>query len=94
MSAQRFEVVLHALAWREFQGLPKPVRGRVRAAIDGLANEPVPVGALRLKGRLDAYRIRLGDYRILYEVHAIEIVVYVVGVGHRKDVYQRLLRRQ
>jgi mRNA-degrading endonuclease RelE of RelBE toxin-antitoxin system len=46
---------------------------------------------VRLPG---AYRIRFGRYRLLYEVHATEIVVYVVGIAHRKDVYTRLLKRR
>ena len=46
------------------------------------------------KGRKGAYRIRVADYRLLYEVHATEIVVYVIGVAHRREVYLRLLRRR
>jgi mRNA interferase RelE/StbE len=55
---------------------------------------PRPSSAERLKGRKNAFRIRVGQYRLLYEVHAWEIVVYVVGVAHRREVYLRLLRRR
>lgn len=47
-----------------------------------------------MKGRADAYRLRVCSYHVLYEVHATEIVVYVIGVAHRKEVYRRLLRRR
>jgi mRNA interferase RelE/StbE len=59
--------------------------------IDGLAEEPIPVGAGRLRGRENAYRIRIGNYRIVYEVHVTEVVVYVVGVAHRREIYHRIL---
>ena len=53
----------------------------------------VPIGASRIKGRTNAYRIRVVAHRIVYEVHVTEIVVYVVRVGHRREVYRRILRR-
>ena len=94
MSAQKFEIVLHKAAAAEIHALPAKERALVRRTIDDLVENPVPVGAMRLRGRENAYRIRLGNYRILYEVHAIEIVIYVFGVAHRKEVYLRLLRRR
>jgi len=66
----------------------------VKAAIDGLAADPIPLGAGRLRGRENAYRIRIGNHRIVYEVHVTEIVVYVVGVAHRREVYRRILKRR
>ncbi len=62
--------------------------------IDELRTNPTPLGSSRLRGRENAYRIRVGNYRIVYEVHATEIVVYVVGVAHRREVYRRILKRQ
>ena len=56
--------------------------------------DPIPVGARRIRGRQNAYRIRIGDYRIVYEVHVTEVVVYVVGVAHRREVYRRILERR
>jgi mRNA interferase RelE/StbE len=89
-----YRLVLHLAAVDEVRALPRPVRARVKAAIDGLAETPVPRGAARLRGRANAYRLRVGDYRIIYEVNVAEIVVYIVGVAHRKEVYRRLLRRR
>ena len=90
----RYRVVLHHAALAELQALPAKTRALVKQAIDGLATEPRPAAAAKLKGRPNAYRIRFGDYRLLYEVHATEIVIYVVGVAHRREVYRRLLRRR
>ena len=94
MSATTYRVVLHREAHREIKALPKKVRAQVVDLIDGLRTEPRPPGASQLKGRKGAYRVRVGNYRILYEVHATEIVVYVIGVAHRREVYVRLLRRR
>jgi mRNA interferase RelE/StbE len=90
----RYTLVLHRDAVGEIGRLPARVKERVKQAIDSLEKVPVPRRASRLKGRANAYRIRIADYRILYEVHATEIVVYVIGVAHRKEAYKRLLRRR
>lgn len=94
MPNKRYELLLHREAVQELAAMPKSARVRVVAAMDDLAKNPLPVGAQRLKGRVAAYRMRVGDYRILYEVHVREIVVYVFGIGHRKEVYQRFLKRR
>lgn len=94
MSETTYRVVLHQAAVKEIRQLPAPIKKRVKATIEALADDPVPATAARLKGRANAYRIRIADYRILYEVHATEIVVYVIGVAHRKEIYRHLLRRR
>lgn len=94
MSEKKYRVVLHQKALAEIQELPAKVKPRVKLIIDGLATEPRPRQAERLKGRSNAYRIRVGNYRLVYELHATELVVYVVGIAHRREVYLRLLRRR
>lgn len=94
MSETTYRLVLHKAAVREIRKLPKQTRARVKTAIDGLSARPVPPGAARLKGRTAAYRLRVCDYRVIYEVHATEIVIYIIGVAHRREVYLRLLRRR
>ncbi len=61
----------------------------IKKAIAALASNPRPQGYKKLKGT-DAYRIRSGDYRIIYEIHEKIITVVVVDVGHRRDVYKRV----
>jgi mRNA interferase RelE/StbE len=70
------------------------VRHRAKSTIDGLADEPIPVGAGRLWGRENTCRIRIGNYRIVYEVQVTEVVVCVVGVAHRREVYRWILKRR
>lgn len=70
------------------------MRRRTKSVIDGLAKDPTPIGAARLRGRENAFRIRVGNYRIVYEVHVTEIIVFVVGVAHRREIYRRILKRR
>ena len=92
-SETKYRVLLHAAVPKELRKLPTKIRDRAKATIDGLGEDPIPIGAGRLRGRENAYRIRIGDYRIVYEVHVTEIVVYVVGAAHRREVYRRILDR-
>lgn len=64
------------------------MRERVKAAIDTLAENPRPSGAVKLAGR-DDYRVRVGDYRIVYAVDDAERLVIVARIAHRRDVYRR-----
>jgi mRNA interferase RelE/StbE len=59
----------------------------IRVAISRLAENPRPQGYIKLKGE-EAYRIRVGDYRIIYEINDDKITVIVVAVGHRKYIYK------
>ncbi|MEI7682891.1 MAG: type II toxin-antitoxin system RelE/ParE family toxin [Candidatus Saccharibacteria bacterium] len=65
---------------------PKDVK-RIVERIQKLANDPYPVDAVRLKGR-EEWRIRQGDYRILYIVEEKVVTVFIVKVGHRREVYK------
>ncbi len=60
---------------------------RIRDVIRGLAENPRPSGCLKLTGR-DAWRIRIGNYRVIYEISDIEKKVIVFDLGHRKDIYR------
>jgi len=84
----RYEVKIARRAVKSLARLPRREQQRIRAAIDLLADEPRPPGCVALKGEDRAYRVRIGDYRIVYEVHDDRLVVLVVRVGHRRDVYR------
>jgi mRNA interferase RelE/StbE len=84
----RYEVEIARRAVKSLTRLPRREQQRIRAAIDLLADEPRPPGCVALKGEDHAYRVRVGDYRIIYEVHDDRLVVLVVRVGHRQDVYR------
>lgn len=61
---------------------------RIIAAVEALAEDPLPSGCVKLSGSERCYRIRVGDYRILYEVQGDCLVIEVIKVGHRRDVYK------
>jgi len=74
-------------AARELAQLPPKDRGRVVARIQALADDPRPVGAEKLSGQ-ERYRVRQGDYRILYEIEDQILRIMVVKIWHRRDVYR------
>lgn len=84
----RYAITFRPSATRELRGLPKDVLRRIAKAIDALADTPRPPGVKKLQGSDDTYRIRVGDYRIVYEIRDAELRVLVVRVAHRGDVYR------
>lgn len=83
-----YSVLLTRLAAKELEGVPTKDRQRIVRRIGALAENPRPAGAERLSGD-DKYRIRQGDYRILYQIEDNQLVVTVVRVGNRREVYRR-----
>lgn len=75
-------------AGRAFDRLPQDAKKRVSAAIDDLASDPRPRGVAKLSGEDDLFRIRAGDYRVVYSIRDRELLVLVVRIGHRRDVYR------
>ena len=84
----RYTVEIARRAVESIAGLPRRDQLRVRAAIDLLADDPRPPRCVALAGEQSVYRVRVGDYRILYEVIDERLVVHMVRVGHRRDVYR------
>lgn len=75
-------------AYKELQKLPRPMIPRVVAAVSDLANDPRPQGVRKLVGSERSYRIRVGDYRVVYEIFEYRLVIEIVRVRHRKDAYR------
>lgn len=85
MASYRLEIKRSAA--KELTLLPPKDRGRIITRIQALADEPRPVGAEKLSGQ-ERYRVRQGDYRILYEIEDEILRIMVVRIGHRRDVYR------
>lgn len=84
-----YKISFKASAYRELERLPKPVVRKISLAIDELAGNPRPVGTKKLKdSREDLYRIRVGDYRVIYVIDDGIKIINVLRIGHRKDVYK------
>ena len=84
----KYQVQIARRALRVLATLPRKEQQRVRAAIDLLAENPRPPGCTKLSGEDYAYRVRVGDYRIVYEVIDTRLLVHVVRIGHRREVYR------
>jgi mRNA interferase RelE/StbE len=82
-----YKVFIKPGAMKTLERINEPYYSNIKAAINSLINNPRPHGCKKLKGR-DGFRIRVGDYRIIYNVFDKILVVDVVAIGHRKDVYE------
>jgi mRNA interferase RelE/StbE len=82
----RYRIELRPAAMRALRKLDPPIQKRVHAAIVLLAQDPRPPASRPLKGRL-AYRVRVGDYRVIYSIHDDVLLVVVITLGHRRDIY-------
>jgi mRNA interferase RelE/StbE len=89
MSAAHFAVEFLPSADRNLRRLTPAVQRRIVAAIEALAVNPRPPGVVKLAGDENLWRIRIGQWRVIYEIHDRRLVVLVVRVGHRKDIYRK-----
>jgi mRNA interferase RelE/StbE len=85
-----YQVRVKPQAEKALSRIPNPIRRRIVTALEGLARDPRPAGCIKLTGASDAYRIRVGDYRIVYQIEDRVLIVYVVRIAHRRDVYREL----
>lgn len=88
LGVSEYRIELRPAAVRGLRKLDPPIRRRVQGAIALLAQDPRPPAAHPLKGR-PALRVRVGDYRIIYSVHDDVLLVVVITLGHRRDIYDR-----
>ncbi len=83
-----YKVELRPSARRELLKLPRHDQIRLVRTMDLLGKVPRPKGVKKLTGAEDLYRIRVGDYRVVYQILDDRLIVLVVWIGHRKDVYR------
>jgi mRNA interferase RelE/StbE len=84
----KYKIIFRKSVAQDMRRIPNRDLRRILATIDSLSEEPRPLGVERLSGQ-EKYRVRQGNYRIIYEINDKEVIVIVVKVGHRKDVYRR-----
>jgi mRNA interferase RelE/StbE len=82
-----YALFIERRAQRSLSRIAAQDRERISTAIRRLADEPRPHGVKKLSGR-DAWRIRVGDYRVLYEIHDDRLLILVVNVSHRREIYR------
>lgn len=83
-----YRVTLAPSAARQLRKFDPQVRRRIQAALELLASEPRPPAASQLVGGSGEWRVRTGDYRIVYEIHDVHLLILVLRMGHRREIYQ------
>ncbi|MEK6775848.1 MAG: type II toxin-antitoxin system RelE/ParE family toxin [bacterium] len=82
-----YRIFFKKSVWKDFESTPKKDLSKILQRIDLLAENPRLSGSQKLSGQ-EKYRIRQGEYRIVYSIQDDELTVWIVKVGHRKDIYR------
>jgi mRNA interferase RelE/StbE len=83
-----YQIEIKPSASKELEKLPRQIIPRIITAINELGKNPYPQGVRKLTGFEHTYRIRVGDYRILYHIYEKRLVIEIIRIRHRKDVYR------
>jgi mRNA interferase RelE/StbE len=83
-----YQILVERRALKELPKLTTPIHARISATLDGLAIQPRPHNSKKLAGSRDQWRVRVGDYRILYEINDKSREVRVYAIGHRREIYR------
>ena len=84
-----YEIIITKSIQKQLDNLPNNIQERVYEKFSQLAEEPRPDGVVKLKGYDNEYRIRIGDYRLVYEIQDEQLIVLLVQCKHRRDVYKK-----
>ena len=84
-----YEIIITKSIQKQLDNLPNNIQERVYDKISQLAEEPRPDGVVKLKGYDNEYRIRIGDYRLVYEIQDEQLIVLLLQCKHRRDVYKK-----
>jgi len=87
MGSAGYQVEIAPLARRQIKKLPREAQRSVVRCIEALASAPRPSGVAKLVDEDDLYRVRAGEYRVIYQIRDRELVVLIVKVGHRREIY-------
>jgi mRNA interferase RelE/StbE len=82
-----YKVFFKESVWKDFSSIPKNDLEKILKRIELLSENPRPIGCEKLTGK-DRYRLRQGRYRIVYAIRDDELLIWVIKVGHRKDIYR------
>lgn len=83
-----YKIIWKRSAVKELKSLPKEIIQKIYRAVTELSDIPFPAGARKLVGSQHSFRIRIGDYRVVYNVESKILTIEIVRVGHRKEIYK------
>ena len=84
-----YTIITPKAVQKQLDALPDDVYDRIAEKIEQLAEDPRPDGVVKIKGSDNEYRIRIGDYRVRYEIDDKELIILLLQCKHRKDVYRK-----
>jgi len=84
-----YTIVYLPHAEKEFLALPSQIQKRIDTKILSLRYNPRPHGAIEFKGGSGVYRLRVGDYRVIYEIRDKRLIVLIIQIGHRREIYKK-----
>lgn len=82
-----YKIFFKKSVWKDFKAIPDKTLKKILQSIESLGEDPRQPGSIKLSGQ-ERYRFRVGQYRIIYSIQDEELTIWVVTVGHRKDVYR------
>jgi len=85
----KYEILMTSQPRKAFLSLPESVQKRIDRALLSLVSNPLPDGCVKLSGEDNLYRIRVGSYRILYQVRKKQLIILVVKIAHRREAYRK-----
>ena len=88
MSEENYSIEFLRTALKELSKLPKDIQQRIAQKIEELKTNPCPPGVIALTNGNGQLRLRVGDYRIIYRIEADKVVIVIIKVGHRKNIYK------
>jgi mRNA interferase RelE/StbE len=84
---EAYQIKFKSSAAKEFRKLSSNIQQRIKTPINALKTDPRPTGAIKLKGSDDLYRIRVGDYRVVYSIDDAIKIILITRVRHRREIY-------
>lgn len=85
---KRYEIVILKSAFKQLNKIPQPYLSKISEKIDELSTMPRPIGVEKLTNRNNEYRVRVGTYRIIYSIFDKQLIIEVIDIDHRKQVYR------
>lgn len=83
-----YQIIVTRSAQKELKSLSPEISSRIKSKIDTLVNNPRLSGCRKLKGRLNRWRIRVGNYRVIYSIDDKNLVIKILEIGHRREIYE------
>ncbi|MCK9424964.1 MAG: type II toxin-antitoxin system RelE/ParE family toxin [Ignavibacteriaceae bacterium] len=84
-----FEIIIPKPVQKQLNNLPPKIKNQIFEHVSKLAGEPRPAGSKKLQG-YEAWRIRVGNYRIIYEIEEGRLLIILISIAHRKDIYKKM----